>query len=162
MRFAVTGRDETIDALAMRVYRFDGEPPAPVLAAARDALTGANPFLEQGAGVPAGTVLAVPPVEDAEFGAQTQAADATAISAVGRQLYGAVALTRQSLAQQLRDQEEDARQSVAALSGAKGAPAGLRDAATARAEAAKALEGYAKEAFGEIESDLAELTRAFS
>jgi hypothetical protein len=170
MRFAVTGRDETIDQLAVRVYRFDGEPSEPVLGAVRSALTAANPFLGQRAGVPAGTVVAVPAVEGAEFGPQTGDADATVVSTADRQLYGAVALTQQWLAEQLRAQGDAAQQAIAALSDetvgrlderSDITPAALRDAATARAEGAKELERYANDAFGEIESDLAELTRAF-
>ena len=68
MRFASTFQNETLDDLVARVYDLGKEPSASIKRTARRGLTDANPYLQTIERVPAGTVVAAPPIEGAPFG----------------------------------------------------------------------------------------------
>ena len=80
MRFASTLENETLDALAARVYDFGKEPTATLARTVRRELIDANPYLKTIDRVPGGTLVAVPPIEGAPFGEHAREADPVALS----------------------------------------------------------------------------------
>ncbi len=173
MRFASTLQDETLDALAARVYDVGKEPSASIMRTARRELTDANPYLKTIDRVPAGTVVAVPEIDGAPFGEQTREADSAAVSVAGGQLAGLVGTMRTTIAAELEAQAADARDAAAFLRSAEAKqlaraddrlkealPAMLKVAA-ARVDDAQTLQRHTKDAFAQLETDLADLMQAF-
>jgi hypothetical protein len=172
MRFAVLAQNETLDGLAARVYDVPAGAPAGLRDAGK-ALAEANPFLRRIDQVPAGTVVVVPPVAGVEPTPQAYAPDALPAEALVNQLRGAVELVRQSLSSEI-DAELAESKSVAGVARSRDAKAAAREnpelgdelprvaeAATARAEAARALQRYQVDAFARMEFDLEDLLAAF-
>src|SRR3954454_13152610 len=115
MRFASTLDNETIDALAARVYDLGKEPTATLGRTVRRELVDANPYLKTVDRVPAGTLVAVPPIEGAPYGEPAREADSKALSVAGGQLPGAVALMRSVIADALGAEATEARDATAFL-----------------------------------------------
>lgn len=173
MRFASTFQNETLDDLVARVYDLGKEPSASIKRTARRELTDANPYLQTIERVPAGTVVAVPEIDGAPFGEQVQEADPVAVSMAGGQFNGIVGMMRTTISDELRAQAADARNAAAFLRSAQvkklargneqlkeALPAMLKVAA-ARGDDAQALQRYTKAAFAQLETDMADLMRAF-
>ena len=173
MRFASTLDNETLDALAARVYDLGKEPPATLARTVRRELVDANPYLKTIDRVPPGTLVAVPQIERAPFSEHAREADPKALSVAGGQLPGAVALMRSVIADALGAEATEARDATAFLRSAevkqlarddaqlKAELPGLVEAASARADGAGQLEAYSTGAFAQLETDLADLTQAF-
>jgi hypothetical protein len=172
MRFAVLAENETLEELAARVYDVSAGGKS-ALRSAGKALTDANPFLRRIDQVPAGTVVAVPPLEGADPASQTHAAEALPAAALAAQLRGAVALVRQRLASEIEAELAESKEAVG-LSRSREAKAAARDrpelgdelrslteAAAARAEAARELQQYQVNAFARMELDLTDLMAEF-
>jgi hypothetical protein len=169
MRFAVLAQNETLEDLAARVYDVSDAGPS-ALRGAGKALSDANPFLRRIDQVPAGTVVAVPPLEGVEPAPQTHAADALPAAALAAQVRGAIALVRQRLASELEAELAESAE-AAKLSRSREAKAAARErpelgdelravanAAESRAEAARELRKHQADAFARMEADLEELT----
>jgi len=170
MRFAVTIENEPLDDLVTRVYDFGGKPSATQLRSARKAVTDANPYLRKLSTVPAGTVLTVPELDDAQPSAQTQEAAPLLGGIVLEQLRGALALASDQLESDLGGEIAAARTSIKLIGSSdvkqlrRDDPAlvealpHLSKAASARVEDAQALQRYQKAVLAQVERDLAALT----
>lgn len=173
MQVALTIENETLQDLVSRVYAFDGAPSQDALGSAQQALLDANPYLDDLGDVPPGTVFAVPPTDGAQPSADTQDAGPTLGTISVQQLRGAVALTAQQLLDDLDAEIADARSAATqakpgALKDVAGGVASFKEqlqqvaqAATARGQRAQALQRYQKQAFAQIDKDLAALATAF-
>src|SRR5438874_4360633 len=111
MRVALTQKDETLEALAARVYELD-KPSAAELRAATTALANANPFLRKPAEVPAGTLLTVPETDRAASDRQTQRAEPLLAGIAAEQLRGAIALVGRQLDGEIEAEIADAHESA--------------------------------------------------
>ena len=172
MRFAVLAQNETLDELAARVYDVPSAGPA-ALRQAGKALTDANPFLRRIDQVPAGTLIAVPPLAGVAPAAQTQSADTLPAAALAAQLRGAIALARQRLSGEIDAELADSTE-AAGLSRSREVKAAARErselgdelrlvaqTAAARADAARELQQYQTTAFARMELDLKDLMAEF-
>lgn len=175
MQLAATDPNESLDALAARVYDL-GQKPAPATTkAATKALLEANPFLGQIKGVAAGTVIDVPPLAGAgPASGTTRTEQATAVDLVVDRVRSAVALAQRQLFADIDAETQDAQAAIrlgrsAELKKLRGATPALADtlprtitAAEARVSAAEALRGRQSAVCKQIVSDLGELTKAFA
>ncbi len=173
MRFAVTIENETLDALAGRVYAFEGQPSQAAKRAAAKALTDANPFLRRIADVPPGTVVAVPEHEQARPSNETRDAEPMIGGLVVEQLRGAVALARRALSDDVDAEVGGTQESIKLLRSSevrqlrrespwlKEEIPNITEAATSRVEDARQLQRYQKQAFAQLDRDLEELLKAF-
>jgi hypothetical protein len=82
MQIATTMSGESLEQLVNRVYSFKKKPSKTALRTAATALADANPFLRRAAEIPSDLQIIVPPLEQAEPGADTQPADAVTAEAV--------------------------------------------------------------------------------
>jgi hypothetical protein len=171
MQFAVLAENETLESLAARVYDLPAGPAA--LREAGKALTDANPYLRRIDQVPAGTVVAVPPLARIEPSAQTQGVDTLPAAVLAAQLRGAIALVRQRLASDV-EAELATSTEAAELARSREAKAAARErpeladelthlaaTASARSDAARELRHYQVEAFARMELDLDDLMAEF-
>ncbi len=172
MQLASTLPSETLEELAARVYDLGEKPSPAVVRAAATALRDANPFLERPADVPTGTVVDVPPLDDAAYrpGA-TQGEDALATGLVLDHVQAAASLIARQLA---ADLEAEAADASATLELARSdeltrlKTPGLEEAlprtiavAQARAETAKELRSRQDAVLGQLSADLDALTGAY-
>jgi phage tail protein X len=82
MQIAATKSGESLDQLVNRVYAFKKKPSKTALRTAATALADANPFLRRATEIPADVQIVVPPLEQADPGADAQPADAVTAAAV--------------------------------------------------------------------------------
>jgi hypothetical protein len=171
MQFATTLPDESVEALAARVYDLGERPPPTAVRAAAKALADANPFLRKGVDVPPGTVVEVPRLEQGGHrpGA-TQGEDAVASGLVLDHVQAAAALVARQLAADLDAETADADATLQLARsdelkrldapGLAEALKGTVAAAEARAASAKELRSRQEAMLGQLASDLDELTAA--
>lgn len=173
MRFAVTMENETLDALAGRVYAFEGKPTQAAQRVAAKALTDANPFLRRLDEVPPGTVVAIPEIEAARPSDETRDPEPMIGGLVVEQLRGAVALAQRVLTDDVDAEIAETRESVSLLRSAEVRRLGkenawlkeqlpnITDTATSRRDDARELQRYGKQAFAQVDKDLEELLKTF-
>jgi hypothetical protein len=173
MRFAVTMENETLDALAVRVYAFEGKPTQATQRAAAKALTDANPFLRRLDEVPPGTVVAIPDLDQARPTDEARDPEAMIAGLVADQLRGAVALTQRMLSDDVEAELGETRESIKLLRSAEARQLGrenawlkdqiprITEAANTRMEAARELERYQQQAFAQLDKDLEGLLKTF-
>jgi hypothetical protein len=168
MQFATTQPDESLEALAARVYDFGERPPPAAVRAAAKALADANPILRKPADVPPGTVVEVPRLDEGGHRAgATQGEDAVAAGLVLDHVQAAAALVARQLAADLDAETADAdatlqlaRSDELKRLDAPGLPEALKRtvaAAEARAASAKELRSRQDAMLGQLASDLEEL-----
>jgi hypothetical protein len=171
MQIASTKSGESLQQLASRVYSFKGEPTKAKLRAATTALAEANPFLRTSADIPAQTHVIVPPLKDAEPGAETEPVDAVTIRVLLQGLGSLVEQTADSLLDAVDRDVEDTHDSISLLRSGRvkraAAEAGLADdlqdatkAATNRTADAEELRRQHKRVVQQIAEDLAEMRSA--
>jgi hypothetical protein len=171
MQFATTLPDESLEALAARVYDLGEKPPPTAVRAAAKALADANPFLRKLADVPPGTVVEVPRLEQGgRRPGTTQGEDAIASGLVLDHVEAAAALVARQLAADLDAEtaDADATLQLARSDELKRLDApGLADAmartvaaAEARAASAKELRSRQEAMLGQLARDLDELAAA--
>jgi hypothetical protein len=172
MQLASTLPSESLEELAARVYDLGEEPSPAVVRAATTALREANPFLERPADVPPGTVVDVPPLDDATYrrGA-TQGEDALATRLVLEHVHAAASLLARQFA---ADLEAEAADASATLELARSdeltqlKTPGLAEAlprtiaaAEARAATAKELRSRQDAVLGQLAADLDALSTGY-
>lgn len=169
MHLTATLPDESTEALATRVYDLGDKPSQARIRAAARALRDANPALRRMADVPAGTVVEVPPLEDAPHrpGA-TMTDDAVATGLVRDHVAAAAALLGRRLFEDLSAEISDADETLKRARSpelrrakAPGLDEALPEtvaAAEARAAAAKELQSRRDAVLGQLAADLRGLT----
>jgi hypothetical protein len=173
MQLAATRPNETVEALAARVYDLGEKPSRAATRAAAKALTEANPFLAKLDDVPPGSVVDVPPLDKIPHrpGA-TQDEDAVVTSAVLDHVRAAAALLARQLAADLEAELADADATVR-LAGSdelrRLETPGLAEAlphtiaaAGARADAARDLRSRQDAVLAQLARDLDELSAGFT
>ncbi len=174
MRLTTTAPDESLEALAARVYELGERPAQAAVRRAAKALADANPFLRRIDEVPAGTVVAVPPIERAEVRAgATERVDATAALLVADRVRAAAALAQRQLLADLDAESGAARATMELarseeLQEVRGDTPALDDvlartfdAARARGLGTEELRDRQQDVFTQIADDLAELMSTF-
>jgi hypothetical protein len=171
MQLTATLPDESLEALAARVYDLGDKPPQARVRAAARALRDANPALRRMAAVPPGTVVEVPPLEEAAHrpGA-TMNEDAVATGLVGDHVAAAAVLLGRRLFEDLSAEISDADETLklarspelrrAKAPGLEEALPQTVAAAEARAAAAKELQARREAVLGQLAADLRSLTGA--
>jgi hypothetical protein len=169
MRLTTTIPNESLDALAARVYDLGDKPTQAAKRAAAKALADANPFLSRLADVPAGTVVAVPPIDKGEvrLGA-TQGEDEIVSGLVLDHVSAAAALVARQLAADFAAEvagtgttlklARSAELNRSKTPGLAEALAKTIKAAEARAANAKELRSRQDAMLRQLASDLSELT----
>ncbi len=175
MQLTVTAPNETLEALAVRVYDLGEKPSQAATREAAKALAEANPVLRRIADVPAGTVVEVPPIErgTVRTGATQGEAPATAVL-VAEKVAAAAALAQRQLLADIDAETGDAKDTVKLARSAEvkklrtDAPE-LSDvlpqtiaAADARGADAGELRKRQQAVFAQIAVDLGDLTTAFA
>jgi hypothetical protein len=172
MRFAYTKAGEPLEELAARAYAFEGEESATKLRSAGKALRDANPFLRRLSEVPEGTLLVVPPLEDAAPAAATEPLEGAAGAVVVARLKEAAEQAIELLGGDVHEEVADTRSSLEVLSSSetrrlvraddelKLVHAVTQEAAKARLAAADRLGDYRVEVAKQIGQDLEELLAA--
>lgn len=174
MLLATTDPSESLAALAARVYDLGETPTAGATRAATAALVDANPFLKQAAHVPAGTVIDVPPLPNAQPAAGAVGSEqATAAAMAADRVRAAAALAQRQLLADVETEIGSAQATVklgrsAELKQLSDATAGLPDAlartiavAQERVATAKEVGSRQTAVFDQIATDLMELTQTF-
>lgn len=173
MRFAYTRAGEPLEELAARTYAFQGDESAAQLRGAAKALRDANPFLRRLSDVPEGTLLVVPPLEDAAPAPATQPLEGTAVALVAARLKDAAQQAIELLAGELQQDVADTKSSIDVLTSAetrrlaraddqlKLVHQATEEAAKARLDAADQLGDYRKQVAKQVDQDLEELLAAF-
>ena len=130
MRFAYTKAGEPLEELAARTYAFQGKESATQLRTAAKALRDANPFLRRLSDVPEGTLLVIPPLEDAAPAPATQPPEGAAAALVAARLRDAAQQAIELLAGELHQDVADTKSSIDVLTLGRDAPprAGRRPA----------------------------------
>lgn len=169
MQLAATRPDETLEALAARVYDLGEKPTQATTKAAAKALADANPFLRRIADVPPGTVVDVPPFEKAQARAgETERDDAVVAGLVLDHVGAAAALFARQFAADLDAEAADAEETVKLARSAElkrmktpGLTEALKDTVTAaehRAATVKELRTRHDAVLEQLARDLADLT----
>jgi hypothetical protein len=171
MQLTATLPDESIEALAARVYDLGEKPSQAKVRAAVQALRQANPVLRKMSDVQAGTVVEVPPLEEGEQrpGA-TVSEDAVAAGLVRDHVAAAAALLGrqlfEDLAAELSEADETlelARSPELRQAQAPGLEEALKEtvtAAEARAAAVEELRSRREAVLAQLAADLRDLTGA--
>jgi hypothetical protein len=166
MRFGVTKGEQTLTELAMRLYAFEGKPPAVALREAERALTDANPFLRKPAELAEGTVLAVPPLARAEPSEEARPLTSIAGETAAGALQAALADAAESIANSLREERDQIDDSMTALRSREVKQLARHDpdideqvrrtteAVKSRTAEISALEKYQHEALSQLGEDL--------
>lgn len=168
MQLTATLPDESVEALATRVYDLGEKPSQASLRAAVRGLRNANPALRK-ADVPPGTVVEVPPLkEGAHRAGATVSEDVVATGLVRDHVAAAAALLGRQLFEDLSAELSEADETVklarsAELRRAKapGLEEALREAiaaAEARAAAVEELRSRREAVLGQLAADLRDLT----
>jgi hypothetical protein len=171
MQFTATVPDESLKALATRVYDLGERPSRDVLRAATTALTDANPVLAKVADVPPGTVVEVPPLEDVTHRPDaTHSEDELAAGLLRDHVQAAAALITRQLAADLETELAEAEETIRLARSpelrrleATGLPEALKQvvaAAQARVAAAKDLSTRRDAVLGQLAADLRDLAGA--
>jgi hypothetical protein len=171
MQLTSTLPSESLKELATRVYDLGEKPSPAAVRAAATALTAANPFLEQPADVPPGTVVDVPPLEDAAYrpGA-TQGEGALATGLALDHVQAAASLIARQLGADLEAEVADAGATLELARSdelTRLKTPGLEEAlprtiaaAKARAETARELRSRQDAVLGQLTADLDALSTA--
>jgi hypothetical protein len=165
MELTAIRQDESLEALANRVYDLGEQPSQARIREAVRALRDANPAVRKLADVPPGTVVEVPPLEDgAHRPGATVSEDAVAAGLVHEHVAAAAALLGRQLfadlSAELSDAEETlklARSPELRRARAPGLKEALREtvaAAEARAAAAGELRSRREAVLGQLDADL--------
>jgi hypothetical protein len=113
MQLTATLPDESLDALATRVYDLGDKPSQSAVRAAAKALTHANPALRRMADVQPGTVVEVPPLEDAALRPrQTRSEDDVATGLLRDHVAAAAGLVARRLFADLESERADAEETL--------------------------------------------------
>ena len=170
MQLTATLPDESVEALATRVYDLGKKPSQAGLRAAVRGLRNANPALRK-ADVPPGTVVEVPPLEEgAHRPGATVSEDAVTTGIVRDHVSAAAALLGRQLFEDLSAELSEADETVklarspelrrAKAPGLEEALRGVVAAAEARTAAAAELRSRRKAVLGQVAADLRDLTGA--
>jgi hypothetical protein len=168
MHLTATLPDESLDALATRVYDLGDKPAQASVRAAARALSHANPALRKMADVPPGTVVEVPPLEEAAPRSDaTMTEDAAATALVSDHAAAAVALLGRGLFADLSAERSEADETLKLArspelrrADAPGLEAALPQAvaaAEARAAAAEELRSRREAVLRQVAADLRDL-----
>jgi hypothetical protein len=172
MQFVYTKADEPLEELAARAYAFEGKESAATVRSAAKALRDANPFLRRPSEVPEGTLLIVPPLEDAEPAADTEPLAGAASALVVARLREAADQAVELLADELQQEVKDTRSSLGVLGSPEARKLARADdraklvheatqaAAKERLAAAGQLSDYRSQVAKQVEKDLEELLAA--
>jgi hypothetical protein len=172
MQFVHTKADEPLEELAARAYSFKGKESKASLRSAGKTLREANPFLRRLSEVPDGTLLIVPPLEEAEPAADTEPLAGAAGALVAARLREAADAAVELLGAELDQEVADTRSSLDVLSSpevrrlvraddqAKLVYEATQAAAKARLAAAGQLGDYRGQVAKRVEQDLDELIAA--
>jgi hypothetical protein len=173
MQLTATLPDESLEALATRVYDLGDKPPQARIRAAARGLSDANPALRRMADVPPGTVVEVPPLEaGAHRPGATVSEDAAATGLVREHVAAAAALLGRQLFGDLSAELSEADETLklarspelrrAKVPGLENALRETVAAAEARVAAAKELRSRREAVLGQLAADLRDLTGAHS
>jgi hypothetical protein len=169
MQLTVTLPDESFEALATRVYDLGDRPSQADVRAAVRALKDANPAMRKAADTPPGSVVEVPPLEDAAHrpGA-TVSEDAVAAGFVSEHVTAAAALLGRRLFEDISAELSEAKSTLklarsqelrrAKVPGLAEALPQTVAAAEARAAAAEELRSRRDAVLGQLAADLRDLT----
>jgi hypothetical protein len=171
MQLTATLPDESLEALATRVYDLGEKPSQARIREAMRGLRDANPALRRMADVPPGTVVEVPPLDEgAHRPGATVSEDAVATGLVRDHVAAAAALLGRQLFEDLSAELTEADETLKLArspelrrSKAPGVEEALRGAvaaAEARAAAAEELRLRRTAVFGQLAADLRDLTDA--
>jgi hypothetical protein len=172
MNVVYTKAGEPLEELAARAYAFEEKESVAATRSAGKALRNANPFLRRLSEVPEGTLVVVPPLEDAEPGAEAEPIAGAAVALVAARLRDIAEQAIEALGAELDQEVEDTRGSLDVLGSAgarrlvrsdeqaKEVHEATRAAAKERLAAAKRLSDYRKRVAKQVEKDLDELMGA--
>ena len=172
MQFVYTKADESLEELAARAYTFEGKASAATMRSAANALRDANLFLRKPAEVPDGTMVIVPPLEEAQPAEEAEPLAGAAGSLVVARLREAAEQAIELLADELQQEVKDTRSSLSVLGSPEARKLARADdqaklvhdatqaAAKERLEAAGQLSDYRSQVAKQVEKDLEELTAA--
>jgi hypothetical protein len=173
MNFAVTEGEQTVTELARKVFALGARPSQADVRKAERALVAVNPFLRRPAELPEGTIVAVPPLPDAEPTPDTGPLEGIAAGAFASAVKEALTGANESFKSAA---EADRRELGDALELLRSAevrrlvrsdeelPARVKEAvdvANAQLKAVQELEDYGAKAFEQLDEDVTALLAAF-
>jgi hypothetical protein len=173
MQIASTKSGESLEQLVNRVYSFKKKPSKTVLRTAATALANANPFLRRATEIPADVQIIVPPLEQAEPGADAHPADAVTAAAVLDGLSTLIEQTTAALRDDVNADVDETNESIstmrsqrlARLARDSGVIEDLHDARAAakqRIADAKELQRHHSRVVDQVAKDLAEMRSALA
>jgi phage tail protein X len=171
MQIASTKSGESLEQLVNRVYSFKKKPSKTALRTAATALADANPFLRRAAEIPPDIQVIVPPLEQADPGADAQPADALMVAAVLDGLGTLIEHTTGALLDDVNADVDETNESIstmrsqrlARLARDSGVTEDLREvraAAKQRIVDARELQRHHSRVVDQIAKDLAEMRSA--